>query len=62
MIQIEPSLYYMLFRDLIEDEDIRNSTIAFPTDEMLENCETFLYLGDEVDNIYNDYWNKVKSS
>ena len=49
-------------RELIEDEDIRNSTIAFPTDEMLENCETFLYLGDEVENMYVDYWNKVKSS
>ena len=49
-------------RELIEDEDIRNSTIAFPTDEMLENCETFLYLGDEAENMYADYWNKVKSS
>ena len=49
-------------RDLIEDEDIRNSTIAFPPAEDLERCETFRYLGDEVDNMYNEYWNKVKSS
>ena len=49
-------------RELIEDEDIRNSTIAFPPEEDLERCETFHYLGDEVDNIYNEYWNKVKSS
>lgn len=49
-------------RELIEDEDIRNSTIAFPTPDMTKNCETFQYLGDEVDNIYNEYWNKVKSS
>ena len=49
-------------RELIEDEDIRNSTIAFPTDEMLENCETFLYLGDDMEALYTDYWNKVKSS
>ena len=49
-------------RELIEDEDIRNSTIAFPTSDMLEGCETYQYLGDETDNIYNTYWNKVKSS
>ena len=49
-------------RELIEDEDIRNSTIAFPTSDMLENCETFQYLGDDVDTMYMDYWNKVKSS
>ena len=49
-------------RELIEDEDIRNSTIAFPTDEMLEGCETYTYLGDDLDNMYTDYWNKVKSS
>ena len=49
-------------RELIEDEDIRNSTIAFPPASELERCETFQYLGDEVDNIYNEYWNKVKSS
>lgn len=49
-------------RELIEDDDIRNSKIAFPDASELERCETFQYLGDEVDNIYNDYWNKVKSS
>lgn len=49
-------------RELIEDEDIRNSTIAFPTSDMLENCETFQYLGDAADNMYTEYWNKVKAS
>lgn len=49
-------------RALIEDEDIRNSTIAFPPPDMTKNCETYKYLGDDVDNIYNEYWNKVKSS
>ena len=48
-------------RELIEDDDIRNSTIAFPSDDMLSECETYHYLGDEIDNLYNDYWNKVKS-
>lgn len=48
-------------RELIEDEDIKNSTIAFPDMSKLENCETYKYLGDDLDNMYNDYWNKVKS-
>ena len=48
-------------RELIEDEDIRNSKIAFPDSSELERCETFHYLGDDIDNIYNEYWNKVKS-
>jgi len=48
-------------RELIEDEDIKNSLIAFPTDEMLANCETYQYLGDDVDAIYNDLWKAVKS-
>lgn len=49
-------------RELIEDEDIRNSRIAFPTDEMLEGCETYSFLGDETDRTYNELWNQVKSS
>lgn len=49
-------------RKLIEDEEIRNSRIAFPTGEDLKNCETFRFLGDDVDSYYNELWNKVKSS
>lgn len=49
-------------RDLIEDDDIRNSSIAFPNDEELKDCETFRFLGDDMDAIYNEMWNKVKSS
>ena len=49
-------------RELIEDEDIKNSTIAFPTAEMLKNCEVFKYLGDDVDEIYNNKWKEVKSN
>lgn len=51
----------MAARDLIEDETIRNSPIAFPTAEDLKNCETFRYLGDDIDAYYNQLWNKVKS-
>lgn len=48
-------------RELIEDEDIKNSPIAFPTAKDLEGSETFQFLGDAADDMYNELWNKVKS-
>lgn len=48
-------------REMIEDEEIRNSKILFPEPEDLINCETFQFLGDDVDSYYNELWNKVKS-
>ena len=49
-------------RELIEDESIRNSEIAFPDLSRYDNLETFQYLGIEADQVYGDLWNKVKSS
>ncbi|GFI04775.1 MAG: ABC transporter substrate-binding protein [Lachnospiraceae bacterium] len=46
---------------LIEDEDIRNSKIAFPDLDQYENLETFKYLGAEGDTLYNELWKEVKS-
>ena len=48
-------------RALIEDESIRNSEIAFPSPEKLEGCETFRFLGNENDALYNQLWREVKS-
>lgn len=48
-------------RDLIEDDDIRNSSIAFPDLSQYPNLETFQYLGEEADQAYNDLWKEVKS-
>ena len=48
-------------RELIEDPAIRNSKIAFPEPEDLVNCETFRFLGDKYDAIYNQLWREVKS-
>ena len=48
-------------RELIEDDAIRNSTIAFPDARELERCETFNYLGSKFDNIYNELWREIKS-
>ncbi len=45
----------------IEDDDIRNSPVAFPDLSRL-NTETYHYLGTEGDRLYNDYWLEVKSS
>lgn len=46
---------------LIEDEDIKNSKVAFPDLESLNGLETFSYLGDEYDAVYNELWKEVKS-
>lgn len=46
---------------LIEDDDIRNSKIAFPDLNQYENLETFHYLGAEGDELYNNLWKEVKS-
>ncbi len=49
-------------RELIEEEDIKNSPIAFPDLTQYEGLETFHYLGAEGDEIYNEYWKQVKSA
>ncbi len=48
-------------RELIEDESIKNSTIAFPDASQLEKCETYKYLGDENTILYNNIWKEIKS-
>ena len=47
-------------REMIEDEEIRNSEIAFPT---LSNykLEVYKYLGEETETIYNNFWKQVKA-
>lgn len=48
-------------RELIEDEDIRNSIVAFPGEDILSRCNTFHYLGEAMDSIYMQKWNEVKN-
>jgi len=48
-------------RALIEDEDIRNSEIAFPDLSKYKDLETFHYLGEDGDQKYADLWKQVKS-
>ncbi len=49
-------------RELIEDEDIRNSEIAFPDLSKYNHLETFVYLGEDGDALYNELWKEVKSN
>lgn len=45
----------------IEDDDIRNSKVAFP-DLSTINTESYKYLGQTADRLYNDAWMEVKSA
>jgi len=49
-------------RELIEDEEIKNSNIAFPDLSQYKNLETFSYLGEEGDELYNSLWKEVMSN
>ncbi len=48
-------------RELIEDEQIKNSPIAFPDLSQYDNLETYSYLGEAGDELYNEFWKEVKS-
>ena len=48
-------------QQLIKDPKIKNSNVAFPDDATLSRCQTYSYLGQKADAMYNDYWKKVKS-
>ena len=47
-------------RDLVEDEEYKNSPVAFPDPSTYENQETYKYLGNEMDAYYNRLWMQVK--
>ena len=47
-------------REMIEDEEIRNSEIAFPNLSDY-NLEVYKYLGEETETIYNNFWKQVKA-
>ncbi len=47
-------------QELEEDEDYKNSPVAFPDPAVYENQETYIYLGEEMDRFYNRQWMRVK--
>ncbi len=48
-------------REMITDQDIKNSPVAFPEQSVLDRCNTFHYLGEDTESMYIDKWNEVKS-
>ncbi|MBR1892929.1 MAG: ABC transporter substrate-binding protein [Lachnospiraceae bacterium] len=48
-------------RDLVEDETLKNSEIAFPDLSQYHNLETFKFLGDKGEKYLNGMWREVKS-
>ena len=47
-------------KELIEDEEIRNSEIAFPSAEVLKRCEVYTYPGEEMEEVTIKLWNEMK--
>lgn len=48
-------------REKITDDAIKNSTVAFPEQSVLDRCSTYKYLGDKLETLYIDKWNVAKS-
>lgn len=48
-------------QEMIEDEEIRNSEIAFPDLTQYDNLETFSYLGEDADALYSSLMKEVQS-
>jgi spermidine/putrescine transport system substrate-binding protein/spermidine/putrescine transport system permease protein len=44
------------------DSDMQNNKAVFPDKDSLTGSEVYSYLGDEVDEIYNNLWKEVKSN
>ena len=44
------------------DEETQNNPAVFPDEEIIKKCETFHYLGEEVEEIYNNLWKEVRSN
>lgn len=46
--------------NLIEDEEIKNSPVAYPPKEILDLCTAYKYLGEETERNYIQKWNEAK--
>ncbi|MBR1647869.1 MAG: ABC transporter substrate-binding protein [Selenomonadaceae bacterium] len=47
-------------QELVEDEELKNSPIAFPSPDVYKGQETYKYLGNDMDEYYNSLWMKIK--
>lgn len=48
-------------KELIEEEEYRESEVVFPGEDIIDRCETFKYLGLKTDELYLYKWKEVKS-
>lgn len=46
--------------NLIEDEAVKNSPVAFPPQDILDRCTAYRYLGEEVEANYIQKWYEAK--
>lgn len=44
------------------DEELKNNPAVFPDEEILKRCETFQYLGEDMETVYNNLWKEVRSN
>ncbi|WP_434309381.1 ABC transporter substrate-binding protein [Hominifimenecus sp. rT4P-3] len=44
----------------MSEEELENEAL-FPPEDVLERCEVYHYLGEEMDELYNSYWKDFKS-
>lgn len=44
------------------DEEYQNNPAVFPDESILSKCETFHYLGEDTEAIYNSLWKEVRSN
>ena len=47
-------------KEMIEDEEIRNSEIAFPGADVLGRCEVYTYPGEKMEEFTMNLWNEMK--
>ncbi len=48
-------------KEMLSDE-VKNDPAAYPSKEILEQCEVFVDLGSEMTEYYNEKWNELKAS
>ena len=46
----------------LQDEEITNNGISYPSDEYLEKCDTFINLPEEENNYMQTLWADIKAS
>ena len=44
------------------DEEVHNNPSAYPSKDIIDKCEVFIDLGQEMTAYYNDKWNELKAS